>query len=192
MNYKLLLLMIVSIFILSACGSTEEPAATLVPTSIPTATVEPTATVAPADVPIVAAATATEVVDDDSEVPEPKAAAPEAIEVLMNDLYFGESNDNLANPPVWTVRSGADVTVAMDNRSGALQHNWAIVKAGEEVPSPFLGEEQMDVVLLDAGILEPNQTDTFAFTAPELGEYMVICTVAGHYPVMQGKLIVTE
>jgi len=51
------------------------------------------------------------------------APEPEEIVVSMGDLFFGDSNDNLQNPPIWTVTSGAEVTVAAENRSGALQHN---------------------------------------------------------------------
>ncbi|MEM7125014.1 MAG: hypothetical protein AAF702_01725 [Chloroflexota bacterium] len=188
MTYKAFVSMFVVLFFVAACGGRDEPQATLEPTTtpVPIATIAPTATSMPTALPT-SVLEATETSDDSSQFID-----PEVIEVVMNDLYYGESNDNIANPPVWTVTSGADVSVVMENRSQALQHNWAIVKAGEEVPTPFLGEEQMNVVLLDAGVLDANQTETFNFTAPELGEYMVICTVAGHYPVMQGKLVVTE
>jgi hypothetical protein len=71
-----------------------------------------------------------------------------------------------------------------------LQHNWAIVTPGEEVPEPFVPEENMDIVQFDTGLTEPQQTSSSTFTAPEPGEYTVICTVAGHYPFMQGRLIV--
>jgi plastocyanin len=111
------------------------------------------------------------------------------INVLMNDIYFGESNDNASNPPVWTVSSGANVTVNLDNQ-GALQHNWAIVKAGEEVPAPFDVAEHSDILLYSTELLNGGTTASATFTAPEPGEYLVICTVAGHYPSMQGMLVV--
>lgn len=108
----------------------------------------------------------------------------------MGDLFFGDSNDNVQNPPIWTVTSGAEVTVATENRSGALQHNWAVVKLNATVPEPFLGDKQMEVIFVDTGVIDGGKTDTFTFTAPAAGEYKVICTVPGHYPSMQGKLIV--
>jgi len=45
--------------------------------------------------------------------PAPVADAPSAQEVIavtldvaMHDIYFGNDNDNIANPPVWTVAGG--------------------------------------------------------------------------------------
>lgn len=117
------------------------------------------------------------------------ASASETLNVVMHDIYYGDTNDNQANPPVWTVTGGAQVTVNLDNQ-GALQHNWAIVKPGVEVPAPFDMEADADLLLYDTGILDGGTQSTATFTAPEPGEYLVICTVAGHYPLMQGKLVV--
>jgi uncharacterized cupredoxin-like copper-binding protein len=123
----------------------------------------------------------------DTGAEEAPATAAEMLSVVMHDIYYGDSNDNIANPPVWTVTSGAEVTVETDNQ-GALEHNWAVVKPGEEVPQPFLIEEHGDILLFDAGVKPPGETGSATFTAPEAGEYQVICTVAGHYPAMQGTL----
>lgn len=111
--------------------------------------------------------------------------------VLQNDIYYGETPDNESNPPTWTVPAGASVTVEMEN-AGALEHNWAIVKAGETVPNPYVDEESRDIILYDTGLVDPGSSATATFTAPEAGEYTVICTVAAHYPSMQGRLIVTD
>lgn len=110
-------------------------------------------------------------------------------DVLMNDLYFGEENNNIADPPVWTVQSGEEVGLTLIN-NGALQHNWAIVEQGEEVPVPYVPEEGEDILLYNPGIVNGGQEQSAAFTAPEVGEYLIICTVAGHYPAMQGRLVV--
>ena len=119
-------------------------------------------------------------------------AATATIEVVQNDIYFGDSPDNQENPPTWTVPAGAEVTVNLSN-NGALQHNWAVVEQGAEVPTPVDPEAADDILLYDTGLLDPGTTATETFTAPaEPGEYLVICTVAGHYPAMQGRLIVTE
>jgi uncharacterized cupredoxin-like copper-binding protein len=117
------------------------------------------------------------------------ASPAETIDVVMHDIYFGEGNDNAANPPTWEVTSGATVTVNLDNQ-GALEHNWAIVKSGEQVPLPFDASQHGDKLLYSTEVLEGGTTDAATFTAPEPGEYPVICTVAGHYPSMQGKLVV--
>jgi uncharacterized cupredoxin-like copper-binding protein len=116
-------------------------------------------------------------------------AREETIDVVMHDISFGESNDNVANPPVWTVTSGAEVTVEMDNQ-GALEHNWAIVKLGEELPDLFDEAQHADKLLFNSGRVVGGTQATATFTAPDPGEYVVICTVPGHYPSMQGRLVV--
>jgi uncharacterized cupredoxin-like copper-binding protein len=163
-----------------ACGGDEEATPASIPTAMPTpiataiAVATPTLPSTPTSVPV-----ATEA-----------APEPEEIAVRMGDLYFGDSNDNTQNPPIWTVTSGAEVKVVAENRSGALQHNWAVVKLDETVPEPFLGDKQMEIVLLDTGVIDSGKSGAFTFTAPAAGEYQVICTVPGHYPSMQGKLVV--
>lgn len=121
------------------------------------------------------------------------ASAQEAIaatlEIAMGDLYYGASRDEGQNPQVWTVNSGEVVELQMDNQGG-LQHNWAIVKPGVEVPAPFVPDNNSDLILYEAGLVDPGEKESHVFTAPATGEYTVICTVAGHYPSMQGKLIV--
>lgn len=75
---------------------------------------------------------------------------------------------------------------------GGLEHNWTVLKPGVDVPMPFLPEQNGDLVLLTSSNVPPGQKVTETFTAPaEPGEYIVICTIAGHYPAMQGRLIVT-
>jgi uncharacterized cupredoxin-like copper-binding protein len=116
-----------------------------------------------------------------------EAPAAETISVVMHDIYYGESNDNTNNPPAWAVTSGAEVTLNVDNQ-GALQHNWAIVKSEESIPQPFMVDQHKGILLFDAGVVDAGKTSSTKFTAPAAGEYTIICTVAGHYPVMQGKL----
>jgi plastocyanin len=126
--------------------------------------------------------------------PTPAPAAGSAQQVLnqinvaMHDIYYGEENNNVEKPPVWTVKAGDEVTLAMDNK-GALEHSWAVLKAGSQVPMPFT-DANNDLLLYTSGTLKPSEQKTDKFTAPEKGEYTVICTIAGHYPVMQGRLVV--
>jgi uncharacterized cupredoxin-like copper-binding protein len=161
---------------IAACGGDQEATPTSIPTSMPTAvaTAIPTLPSTPTSAPVATAV----------------APKPEEIAVRMGDLYFGDSNDNMQNPPIWTVTSGAEVKVVAENHSGALQHNWAVVKLDATVPEPFLGDKQTEIVLVDVGVINSGKTSTFTFTAPAVGEYKVICTVPGHYPSMQGKLVV--
>lgn len=128
--------------------------------------------------------------------PAPAADAPSAqeviaatIDVAMHDIYYGANNDNIANPPVWNAAAGTEVTLNLDNQGG-LEHSWAIVKKDTELPMPFLADEYKDLILWASTNVQAGQKPTETFTAPEVGEYLVICTVAGHFPVMQGKLVV--
>ena len=152
-------LLVATMFVLAACGGGSS---------------SPTATPAPA--PAADALSA-------------QAVIAATLDVAMHDIYYGDNNDNIANPPVWTVASGDEVTLNLDNQGG-LEHSWAIVKLGTELPLPFLADEHKDLILWGSSNVQAGQKSTGTFTAPEAGEYQVICTVAGHFPVMQGKLVV--
>ena len=122
-----------------------------------------------------------------------EASGPEsvAIEVVQNDIYYGDTPNNAENPPVWTVPAGSQVTVNLTN-NGTLQHNFAIVEAGETVPETFNAESDAGILYDETGLVDAGATFNDVFTAPsEPGTYTVICTVAGHYPGMQGRLEVT-
>lgn len=121
-----------------------------------------------------------------------ESASPQesTIEVVTYDMYFGEDPNNMDNPPTWTVAAGSVVTVNFDNRGG-LEHNWAVVKQGEEVPVPFEEGVHDDLILYSTGVVAAGDSTSVPFRVPdEPGEYVVICTVAGHYPAMQGRLII--
>ena len=129
--------------------------------------------------------------------PTPAPAAPAGavagapvVDVVMHDIYFGDAPNNLEDPPKWTVKAGQEFTVNLDNQGG-LEHNWTALKPGVEPPMPFLPDQHGDLVLLTSSNVPPGQKVTETLTAPtEPGEYIVICTIAGHYPAMQGRLIV--
>ena len=127
---------------------------------------------------------------------EPAAGSAQAelaatLDILMNDIYFGDNSDNLGSPPVWTVAAGSEVTLNLANKGG-LEHNWAVVKPGSELPKVLTADTLKEATFLEfsAGNLPGGKSISEPFTAPAAGEYLVICTVAGHYPAMQGKLIV--
>ena len=113
------------------------------------------------------------------------------MEVIMNDIYFGDSNDNVDNPPSWSAAAGDSIRVSMVN-NGALDHNWAIVELNETIPDVISDPAEIeDQLLTDGGVVAPGDTGTWRFTAPDApGEYLVICTIAGHYPAMQGRFVV--
>ena len=129
---------------------------------------------------------------DDNSEPVPAGGSQASISVTFNDIYFGDSNDNVDNPPSWSVNSGDSVTVQAEN-AGVLEHNWAIIKADATLPDTVADPAAVaDMVLFDLGDIAGGDSGSSTFTAPAPGEYTVICTVAGHYPVMQGKLVVGE
>ena len=175
-------------------SATEPVSETAPATEEITSTAATTATTEVADS---AAVTETAAVDASSEVSPTEsvtetggaegAAATETLEIKMNDLYFGDSMDNIVNPPVWTVTSGAQVALDLENM-GSVDHNWALVKADEEVPVPFDAAKNSDVLLFDPGVVSGGESKIVTYTAPIPGVYTVICTVPGHYPVMQGRL----
>ncbi len=114
----------------------------------------------------------------------------EMLTVDMFDTYYGATDTNLTEPPLWTVRSGADVVVTLINH-GNYDHNWAVVKQGAAVPIPYDQGQNSEIILHGIGMVYDHSQTTITFIAPEAGEYQVICTVDGHYPYMQGKLRVT-
>jgi hypothetical protein len=112
------------------------------------------------------------------------------IDVVIHDSYYGDHNTNTTSPPVWEVPTGSDVILNVTNL-GQLQHNWAIVKKGVVPPIPYEGGQGSDIIFYGAGMVYHDNRTTVTFVAPsEPGEYLVICTVANHYPLMQGRLLV--
>ena len=123
---------------------------------------------------------------------EEESSQPEAttIEVVQNDNYYGSTPDNADNPPEWTVNAGGQVAIELTN-NGTTEHNWAVIKLGSDVPETFDSEANADLILKETGLVAAGEEFRESFFAPaEAGEYLVICTVAGHYPSMQGRLVV--
>ena len=130
--------------------------------------------------------------DGDSDDAGSSGGSQSSISVIMNDIYFGDSQDNVDNPPSWSVNTGDSVTVQAENK-GVLEHNWAIVKADATLPDTITDAAAVaDMILFDMGGIVGGDSGSKTFTAPAPGEYTVICTIAGHYPVMQGRLVVGE
>ncbi len=113
------------------------------------------------------------------------------LNVDMYDSYYGNSDTNMSEPPVWSVPAGSDLVVNLVNH-GSYNHNWAIVKKDVAVPVPYEEGQAGDIILHGIGMVYNNSQTTITFSAPDLGEYQVICTVSGHYPFMQGRLLVTD
>lgn len=90
----------------------------------------------------------------------------------------------------YTVPAGAEVTLNLTN-SGAIEHEFAILKLGEHVTPPF-GEKDEDKILWELDGVQPGTSKSDTFTAPtEPGEYDVICGIPGHIELgMVATLIV--
>lgn len=92
-------------------------------------------------------------------------------------------------PATWTVRAGERVTLRMINE-GNYEHEWALLKAGEEVTIPFDDDDEERVAFESE--VEPAQSKASFFVAPaEPGIYRVVCGVPGHLELgMHGTLVV--
>lgn len=129
---------------------------------------------------------------DSNQTTETGGGNQSTINVTLNDIYYGDRNDNIDNPPTWMAQSGNTVTVQAQN-NGVLEHNWAVVEANASLPDSVTDPTAIeDLILFDIGEVAGGESWNSVFTAPAPGEYTVICTVAGHYPAMQGKLVVEE
>lgn len=118
-------------------------------------------------------------------------------------IQIGSDGENLAfDKKELTVKTGQQVTLEFKNNSVAQQHNWVLVKGGESVATQiandglvaglekdYLPEDQSNIIA-HTGVVEPQASASITFTAPAAGTYLYICTVPGHYPLMQGTLIV--
>jgi azurin len=116
---------------------------------------------------------------------------------------IASAGENLAfDKTELTAAAGQQVTVNFSNTSGAQQHNWVLVNGGESVAAEvanagltrgaendYLPEDQSNV-LAHTDVLDGGASGSVSFTAPAAGSYLYICTVPGHYPLMQGTLTV--
>ncbi|MEX0789046.1 MAG: plastocyanin/azurin family copper-binding protein [Anaerolineales bacterium] len=104
------------------------------------------------------------------------------LNVVMTDFAF--------SPATYSVVPGTEVTLTLTN-SGAVVHNWVLMRPGSTVTTPFNEDDEPNAIW--RGRVEPGETQTFTFTAPEVaGEYPVVCSELGHLEAgMVGRLTVT-
>jgi uncharacterized cupredoxin-like copper-binding protein len=98
------------------------------------------------------------------------AAKNNAISVTTTDFKF--------EPVSWTVDKGQTVSLTLKNE-GKLEHEWVIIKQGEQVTMPFNDDDEAKVFWeIEAA---PGQTKTEEFSAPtEAGTYTVVCGTPAH------------
>ena len=190
-NYIVLILIFVSL-LLMGCGSKDADAA-----AASEATATPAPTIAATATPMVVQEeaqthdhSAADKTQSDSEAAQPAAEDIVTLDIEMHDSYYGGSDTNASEPPLWHVKTGQTVLVNLVNH-GTQRHNWAIVKLGNKIPAAFDSETDASILLAEPGMVYASSQTQWALRAPEPGEYVVICTVNGHYPTMQGRLIVS-
>lgn len=106
------------------------------------------------------------------------------------------------DPATLTVSAGQEVTINFANGSAVQQHNLVLVNGGESVAAQiaadgitagpganYLPADQSNIIATTA-LANAGETVSVSFTAPAAGTYLYICTVPGHYPLMQGTLTV--
>jgi azurin len=120
------------------------------------------------------------------------------IEAVMDELQFSVSN--------FTVEAGKKVEITFYNPD-FMQHNMLIVekgaleKVGEAADDMMTNMDaaeknyvpEIPEVLYSTRLLNPEETVTLSFTAPEeRGDYPYVCTFPGHWRTMKGTMTVTD
>jgi uncharacterized cupredoxin-like copper-binding protein len=113
----------------------------------------------------------------------PAAAPPTTTEITVDMVEF------MFNPETVRVPAGGQVELTLVN-SGALEHEWVIMKLGAQASEPF--DENDEANIYWEKEVEPRSQAVETFTAPsEPGEYQIVCGIAGHLEAgMVGNLIV--
>ena len=122
-------------------------------------------------------------------------------------LDLSSQGDQLAfSQTILQAKVGETLTIAFKNSSKALQHNWVLVKGGDDVARQVseaaltAGTNQQQLltnnatVLAHTELLPSGESATLTFTAPTTaGQYAYLCTFPGHYLMgMKGTLHVEE
>jgi azurin len=118
-------------------------------------------------------------------------------------LEIGSKGEELAfDKTELKVAAGQTVTIRFKNTSAVQQHNWVLIKGGDAEAAAianagltagpaanYLPADKSNIIA-ESPLANGNETVEVTFTAPAPGTYLYICTVPGHYPLMQGKLVV--
>lgn len=118
------------------------------------------------------------------------------LSVIPHEMKFSKST--------FTVKAGSQVTIDFENPD-FMQHNLVIGqkgtmetigKAADELARDPKGAEQNYVpqtpeVIIATALVDPEGRESLVFVAPtEPGEYPFVCTVPGHWRIMNGIMIV--
>jgi plastocyanin len=105
------------------------------------------------------------------------------LRVSMTDFAY--------QPNRFTVPAGQEITLDIAN-NGAVVHNFIILRSGQ-VPGDHFDPNDPAKVYWQVELLPGERVQT-TFPAPsEPGEYVIVCSTAGHYEAgMTGMLVVEE
>jgi uncharacterized cupredoxin-like copper-binding protein len=90
------------------------------------------------------------------------------------------------DPSDTTVVADEDVTITVENVSDSVEHEWVIIKQGNEISSEADFDEED--VLFEVEAVAPGGSGSGTFNVPA-GEYQIICALEGHFTAgMEGSL----
>lgn len=120
------------------------------------------------------------------------------------NLSLASDGELLAfKPAALTAAAGSQVSVTFKDASASQQHNWVLVKGGDDVATkvdeagvtagPAKGYIPDDPnIVSNTKLLNGGESGTATFTAPAAGTYTFLCTFPGHYAAgMKGTLTVS-
>jgi putative membrane-bound dehydrogenase-like protein len=135
-----------------------------------------------------------------TESSEPSSSAAGSVVIKMGVIPHEMKFDKAA----FTVKAGQQVTIDFENQD-FMQHNLLIAQRGElekvgnaadALARDPKGAEmnyipQIPEVIISTRLVDPEGSETIVFTAPSTpGEYPYICTVPGHWRIMNGIMTV--
>lgn len=99
-------------------------------------------------------------------------------------------------------KAGSELTIKYINSSD-MPHNVVFVNSESDInpvgiaalqasSTEYIPKEMEDRMIAWTTLARPGETVYITFTVPDPGTYPYICTYAGHFTMMQGRLISTE
>ena len=137
------------------------------------------------------------------------AAARQALKELRVNVYVIKTlrEQMRYDTPRLVVEAGKPFEIILQNMD-TMAHNLVVVKPGTKekvgTASATMTPDKLDAqgraflpaspdILAATKLIDPDQKQSLKLTAPtEEGEYEYVCTVPGHFAIMNGKLIVTK
>lgn len=107
--------------------------------------------------------------------------ASNAIDVTATEFEF--------EPAGWAVSEGTEFEIDFRNE-GKLEHEWAVIKLGENIAAEADFAE--DKVLLEVEAIKGGTSTTQSFTIDEAGTYQVICAIETHFDAGMDGILTVE